>query len=71
MYSRVFNWSCEEYKQYGTRPLRMFSAQAQVIYSVIPVYIHYVMFGSKNILLYICKQYINIIFHILQQEILH
>ena len=70
LYNGVFNQSFEEYKQYGKRLLRIFSAQAQDIYSVIPVYIHYVMFDSQNILLYICKQYINIICHMLQQEIL-
>jgi len=37
----------------------MFSAQARDIYSTIPVYIHYVMSHSQNIILYICKQYIN------------
>jgi len=33
----------------------MFNAQVQDIYSVIPVYIHYVMFQSQNIILEICK----------------
>jgi hypothetical protein len=44
----------------------MFSAQAQDIYSLIPINIYYVMFRSQNILLYICKKYINIINHVLQ-----
>jgi len=56
--NRVFNYSFKEYRQYRKRILRMFSAQAQGIY---PVYIHYLMSHSQNIILYICKQYINII----------
>jgi hypothetical protein len=37
----------------------MFSAQARDIYCTIPVYIHYVMSHSQNIILDIYKQYIN------------
>ena len=49
----------------------MFSAQAQVIYSVIPVYIHDVMYNYQKTILYICIKYVNIISHTLQMEILH
>ena len=49
----------------------MFSAQAQVIYSVIPVYIHDVMYNYQKTILYICIKYVTIISHTLQMEILH
>jgi len=49
----------------------MFSEQAQDIYSLIPINIRYVTFHSQNILLYICRQYINILSHALQQNIFH
>jgi len=41
--------------------LRKFSAQARNIYSIIPIYVYYVLSHSQNIIPYICKQYINII----------
>jgi len=62
---RNFHRNCVN-RTYGiyqsrTRILRKFSAQARNIYLIIPNYIHYVMSHSKNILKYICKQYISII----------
>ena len=42
------NTAFVEYKQYRTRLLKIFSAQAQDIYSIIPLYIHYVMSQPQN-----------------------
>jgi len=49
-----------EYQQCRTRPLRIFSLQAQDIYSQIADYFHYLMSYSQNNILYICKQCIKI-----------
>jgi len=61
LYKKLFKLNFAEYQQCRTRPLRIFSLQAQDIYSKIANYVHYLMSHLQNSILYICKQCIKII----------